>query len=144
MPSNSSPRNIACYVFIAHSLLAVLVLLLVERYWTRFGSGASELWVLFLLIDFPSAWFYFALDKWTLPFDLGLQFRFAVLPFLTVLLFGGWQWYMVTLVIFMYKQDRQARMGVCEQCGYDLAGNESGVCPECGTRFARPLKQDRT
>lgn len=21
----------------------------------------------------------------------------------------------------------------CEKCGYDLAGNESGVCPECGT-----------
>ena len=22
----------------------------------------------------------------------------------------------------------------CHKCGYDLTGNESGVCPECGTR----------
>lgn len=25
----------------------------------------------------------------------------------------------------------------CRGCGYDLAGNTSGVCPECGTRVAR-------
>jgi rubrerythrin len=23
--------------------------------------------------------------------------------------------------------------GLCRQCGYSLAGNVSGVCPECGT-----------
>jgi rRNA maturation endonuclease Nob1 len=23
--------------------------------------------------------------------------------------------------------------GECEQCGYSLTGNTSGVCPECGT-----------
>lgn len=23
---------------------------------------------------------------------------------------------------------------VCEACGYNLIGNESGICPECGTR----------
>lgn len=26
------------------------------------------------------------------------------------------------------------RAGLCANCGYDLAGNISGVCPECGTR----------
>jgi hypothetical protein len=26
------------------------------------------------------------------------------------------------------------RRGRCVQCGYDLTGNESGVCPECGTK----------
>ena len=25
------------------------------------------------------------------------------------------------------------RTGRCPRCGYDLTGNESGVCPECGT-----------
>ena len=25
------------------------------------------------------------------------------------------------------------REGLCLSCGYDLTGNESGVCPECGT-----------
>ena len=26
----------------------------------------------------------------------------------------------------------RASRGLCETCGYDLTGNESGVCPECG------------
>ena len=28
---------------------------------------------------------------------------------------------------------RRLRLGQCIHCGYDLAGNLSGVCPECGT-----------
>jgi predicted amidophosphoribosyltransferase len=24
------------------------------------------------------------------------------------------------------------RRGLCEKCGYDLTGNTSGICPECG------------
>ena len=28
---------------------------------------------------------------------------------------------------------RQARQGICPICDYDLTGNLSGVCPECGT-----------
>jgi hypothetical protein len=27
------------------------------------------------------------------------------------------------------------RRGGCRACGYDLTGNRSGVCPECGTRI---------
>ena len=26
---------------------------------------------------------------------------------------------------------------VCEKCGYSLIGNESGVCPECGTKVTK-------
>ena len=25
------------------------------------------------------------------------------------------------------------RLGLCPRCGYDLTGNASGTCPECGT-----------
>lgn len=28
----------------------------------------------------------------------------------------------------------QSGVPTCLSCGYDLTGNESGVCPECGTR----------
>jgi len=28
---------------------------------------------------------------------------------------------------------RRRRAGLCVKCSYDLTGNESGVCPECGT-----------
>ena len=30
---------------------------------------------------------------------------------------------------------RRRRKGLCLKCGYDLTGNVSGVCPECGTRL---------
>lgn len=26
---------------------------------------------------------------------------------------------------------------VCDSCGYDLRGNASGTCPECGAKAAR-------
>ena len=33
---------------------------------------------------------------------------------------------------------RPPRPGVCRRCGYSLTGNVSGVCPECGAKFAAP------
>ena len=27
---------------------------------------------------------------------------------------------------------RRERLGLCPSCGYDLTGNVSGTCPECG------------
>ncbi len=34
------------------------------------------------------------------------------------------------------KRRRLAKVGKCPACGYDLTGNESGVCPECGVGTA--------
>ena len=31
---------------------------------------------------------------------------------------------------------RRRRRGRCLKCGYDLTGNESGVCPECGSEVS--------
>jgi hypothetical protein len=36
---------------------------------------------------------------------------------------------------FLWYRDRPTPRSHCRQCGYDLTGNESGVCPECGTRI---------
>jgi len=30
---------------------------------------------------------------------------------------------------------RRGRKGYCKNCNYNLTGNESGVCPECGTEI---------
>ncbi len=32
------------------------------------------------------------------------------------------------------RRERRREAGLCEACGYSLAGNTTGVCPECGTR----------
>lgn len=33
---------------------------------------------------------------------------------------------------------RVSRSGLCKSCGYDLTGNTSGTCPECGERSGGP------
>jgi hypothetical protein len=32
---------------------------------------------------------------------------------------------------------RRRRVGHCSTCGYDLTGNVSGACPECGTAIVK-------
>jgi hypothetical protein len=34
--------------------------------------------------------------------------------------------------------NRRRRNKLCLTCGYDLTGNVSGVCPECGTAVEEP------
>jgi hypothetical protein len=37
------------------------------------------------------------------------------------------------LTLLARRLRRRAEAGHCPACGYDLTGNVSGVCPECGT-----------
>ena len=39
---------------------------------------------------------------------------------------------MVTFVV-LRRCRNSTRPGICTCCGYDLTGNVSGICPECGT-----------
>jgi len=55
------------------------------------------------------------------PF-LALAFMFSVLPV--------WQ------VMKCLRGKRYVIAGGCRLCGYNLTGNTSGVCPECGTAVA--------
>lgn len=36
------------------------------------------------------------------------------------------------------RRRRRRRRGLCIRCGYNLTGNVSGVCPECGTEIEQP------
>lgn len=48
-------------------------------------------------------------------------------------------WIPIVAVALAYAIDsrygRFAQVGLCENCFYDLRGNQSGVCPECGMRI---------
>jgi 7-keto-8-aminopelargonate synthetase-like enzyme len=51
--------------------------------------------------------------------------------------FAGWAFgaiggYVLAKRINRRRAEREAR-GFCRRCGYDLTGNVSGRCPECGT-----------
>ena len=39
---------------------------------------------------------------------------------------------------------RRTRRGLCASCGYDLTGNVSGTCPECGTPVVQACAGRRT
>lgn len=36
------------------------------------------------------------------------------------------------------RRARRRKLGLCLRCGYNLTGNTSGVCPECGTGAGPP------
>lgn len=42
-------------------------------------------------------------------------------------------WPLVALVRGPIRRRYRRRRGLCPGCGYNLAGNVTGVCPECGT-----------
>ena len=43
---------------------------------------------------------------------------------------------------FLWYRDRRQPKGHCPSCGYDLTGNVSGVCPECGTNARSENAED--
>jgi len=52
------------------------------------------------------------------------------IPVLVLMLFPG-----VAFVRGPYRRHRRRKKGLCLHCGYNLTGNTSGVCPECGERI---------
>jgi len=38
----------------------------------------------------------------------------------------------VVPTVFLFRHERMYPGHCCQRCGYDLTGNTSGVCPECG------------
>jgi hypothetical protein len=54
---------------------------------------------------------------------------FLCLPFVAI----GW---MILCDTWAERRKHGRRPGRCPRCKYDLTGNVSGVCPECGTQVA--------
>lgn len=111
------------------------------RYAARVGSGFVLLCFAHggFQVDLSTAWL-FAADElgWHLrrepvtqswggevgiPVSGGLVVR---LPFLLPFLGAA------GVTAYLFWRDRPIPSHCCQQCGYDLTGNVSGVCPECG------------
>ncbi len=45
-------------------------------------------------------------------------------------------------VVTVVRSRRRANRGLCGKCGYDLTGNTSRVCPECGTAVHAPATEN--
>ena len=59
-----------------------------------------------------------------------------VLPYWFVILVFSALFFPFVLKRVLDERRRAAGAGRCVQCGYNLTGNTSGICPECGTKVA--------
>ena len=82
------------------------------------------------------------------PFELKPLFQreknetSARLPLWALLLVVG-----VPVTIVIWKERlllRRLRFNKCIGCGYDLTGNVSGVCSECGEKIEKAMGEDGT
>jgi hypothetical protein len=44
--------------------------------------------------------------------------------------------FLAILAVWLWYPSHSPSAGHCQTCGYDLTGNTSGRCPECGTETA--------
>ena len=61
-----------------------------------------------------------------------LEVRFLTLALILILC------PLVHIAVVNGRRLMRRKKGHCLKCGYDLAGNVSGVCPECGTDIKEP------
>ena len=54
-----------------------------------------------------------------------------------------WLPFLIVLIptIFLFWGDRRYPKGSCQSCNYNLTGNTSGICPECGTPIPKDTKE---
>jgi hypothetical protein len=58
-----------------------------------------------------------------------LHFPLITFPLLILVPIG------IVTILLWYLDRRRSQPGHCEDCGYDLTGNVSGRCPECGAEI---------
>jgi len=81
-----------------------------------------------LAVDLNDRWFFtnFDDDPWQIVLHLNLSALAVVTGILPI----------AFLIRTLIRRRRMARDDVCRKCSYDLTGNVTGVCPECGSPIA--------
>lgn len=102
-------------------------------------------------LDSPALWFiglFFWIWLTARCWDRAVTERFAAPRIVTAVLATALTGFGILLFILNrgWRKDSQVAPGHCAHCDYDLTGNISGVCPECGSAISRSarskLRQD--
>jgi len=125
---------------------------LVATFYTQPGSQQWSIWLAHGRIGFTTKTYFSFQPGWTcLHTYLNYWEQWTEMPWTEIARFAGFGsglsadfgglevpvWLLVVAVGFptaiLWWRDRRPKAGFCKVCKYDLTGNESGTCPECGT-----------
>jgi len=125
----------------------------VASIWWQGGIWARWHWVAVVssgqIIIPLLGWDQLAVDPWQIlfvpnqnPLRLGLTYKPRDGCFLPLLLIPLWLILLTTVpvTVWLWRAQRQRLPGHCRKCAYNLTGNVSGNCPECGT----PIPEQRS
>ncbi|MFH1109328.1 MAG: hypothetical protein V1790_09060 [Planctomycetota bacterium] len=120
--------------FLAHTALIVAFFLAIVLP----AASGPFVWGCFTvpicIADLPALGLLNLIERWLLPgVDSDLRVFAA-----SLIVLGGLQWVLVAQVVLALKRRRRPLdPNTCPKCRYDLTGNVSGVCPECGTAIEK-------
>jgi hypothetical protein len=104
-------------------------------YWLLAVAGQTGYWALAV-----PAYFLCPINSLltSLHLDLEPVYRLTGLCGIVIVFVGAGVLYYYSLVLLiLWVRDRRRPwrhvLGFCKECGYNLTGNVSGICPECGT-----------
>ncbi len=101
------------------------------RKWLRYGHSCSVPWWIWWAASAPCLALGWILlqgpVKWHGRVDAAIWITAGGVLLAVALVQGMSRWFTRVRAIERQAQNR------CQGCGYDLTGNVSGVCPECGT-----------
>jgi hypothetical protein len=95
----------------------------------RVVKWVGAVWSLILLVNWAreAIWIISHLQDVVSDFSIGPGYVIMALPVAGVPFLG-----VALPTAYLFWRDRRYPRGHCQTCGYDLTGNTSGVCPECG------------
>ena len=105
----------SCAVFLLVFLVTPLVLLVVQ----------TSAWIKWLTLVMSALVYVLALVS-ALPKGVDIPPVHMMLPFLLWSIAAWRHWF--------HPNRRRIPQGHCPRCGYNLTGNVSGICPECGEK----------
>jgi hypothetical protein len=91
-------------------------------------------------VPFPPGWYIFhhRLNlKWSATFSFVPALQSMSLPLWMPLVLVA-----VPTAVLWWRDRRRVPPGHCQRCGYDLTGNTSGICPECGSSVPKAGTED--
>jgi hypothetical protein len=117
--------------------------ILAIRYWRQKQLGPHDGYFIWNVVD-PSDLRESRKDTWL--FKIGFSFEYSRTTYKEIHLNTTFvtsipHWFLTLIftilpAIWLFKWNKRRKLGVnvCPSCGYDLTGNESGVCSECGVK----------